>query len=382
MKRIPIFFFAVWMLASLFFPFNFSFSKQKDRVITPGDFFPEFSFPTTLSKSDVEYLGIPQRFFGLVKGDTFTLKDVKADLLVVEFLNKYCFSCQLQAPVMNQVFSMVEKDPQLKGRVKFLGIAAGNNQREADSFRAEKQILFPIIPDSKFLAYEAIGDPGATPFTIFIRKTDSGLLVARIKIGLTKETENILRIMNDSLRADWNALMKQEKDPSLQKAKVQKLLLRYNEDELSKKAREAMLSPKWRVLRVAKVILPDGEGIYVGEIQTGNQKSYLFAKLASRSPTCDICHATHFFFTFNEKGMIINFFPLQVTKLDNIPWDAKEIDKMKQRLIGRSILNPVDFDAQVDAISSATMTAALIVDSINKAKTLYDGLKSKGYIKQ
>ncbi|MBI5967652.1 MAG: redoxin domain-containing protein [Deltaproteobacteria bacterium] len=381
MKRIPIFFFAVWMLAVLFFPFNFSFSKEKDRVITPGDFFPEFSFPMTLSKSDVEYLGIPQKFFGLVKGDTFTLKDVKADLMVVEFLNKYCFSCQLQAPVMNQLFSMVEKDPQLKGKIKFLGIAAGNNQREADSFRAEKQIAFPIIPDSKFLAYEAIGDPGATPFTIFIRKTDSGLLVARIKIGLTKEPENILRDMNDSLRADWNALMKQEKDPSLQQAKVQKLMLRYNEDELSKKAQESMLSPKWRVLRVAKVILPDGEGIYAGEIQTGNQKSYLFAKLASRSPTCDICHATHFFFTFNEKRMIINFFPLQVTKLDNLPWDAKEIEKMKQRLIGRSILQPVDFDPQVDAISSATMTAALIVDSINKAKTLYDGLKSKGYIK-
>jgi len=381
MKRIPIFFFAVWMLAVLFFPVNFSFSKQKDRVITPGDFFPEFSFPMTLSKSDVEYLGIPQKFFGLVKGDTFTLKDVKADLMVVEFLNKYCFSCQLQAPVMNQVFSMVEKDPQLKGKVKFLGIAAGNNQREADSFRAEKQIPFPIIPDSKFLAYEAIGDPGAAPFTIFIRKADSGLLVARIKIGLTKEPEKILRDMNDSLRADWHALIKQEKDPALQQAKVRRLFLRYNEEELLRKAQEAMLSPKWRVLRMAKVILPDGEGIYVGEVQMGNQKSYLFAKLASRVPTCDVCHATHFFFTFDEKGMIINFFPLQVTKLDNLPWDEKEVERMKQRLVGRSILQPVDFDPQVDAISSATMTAALIVDSINKAKTLYDGLKSKGYIK-
>jgi len=27
------------------------------------------------------------------------------------------------------------------------------------------------------------------------------------------------------------------------------------------------------------------------------------------------------------------------------------------------------------------MTAALIVDSVNKAKSLYDGLKGKGYVK-
>jgi hypothetical protein len=142
-----------------------------------------------------------------------------------------------------------------------------------------------------------------------------------------------------------------------------------------------MRSPKWKVLNVAKVKLPDDEDIYVGEIQAGNQKSYLFARLASRAPTCDICHATHFFFTFDEKGMIVNFLPLQVTKVDNVAWDSKEIEKIKGRLVGRSILQPTDFDPQVDSVSSATMTAALIVDSVNKAKNLYDGLRSKGYIK-
>jgi len=79
--------------------------------------------------------------------------------------------------------------------------------------------------------------------------------------------------------------------------------------------------------------------------------------------------------------MIVNFLPLQVTKVGNAKWDAKEIEKMKGRLVGRSILQPTDFDPQVDSISSATMTAALIVDSVNKAKSLYDGLKGKGYIK-
>jgi len=361
-----------------------SFSVQaleKGRIITAGDFLPDFSFPMTLTKADIEYLGLPQKFFGLVKTDSLLVKDIKADLIIMEYLNKYCFSCQLQAPVMNQVFATVEKDPQLKAKIKFMGVGAGNNQTEVDSFRAEKKVPFPIVPDPKFLAYEAIGDPGATPFTLFIRRTESGLLVAQIKIGLIKEPEVILKEIKEALTADWNALLKRPKDLSLQQAKAQKLLLRYNENELLKKAHESMLNPKWKVLRVTKVNLPDGEGIYVGEIQDGRQNFYLFAKLSSRAPTCDICHATHFLFTFNDQGMIINFLPLQVTKLNNLPWDEKEIERMKKRLVGRSILQPVDFDPQVDAISSATMTAALIVDSINKAKSLYEGLKSKGYIK-
>ncbi len=90
---------------------------------------------------------------------------------------------------------------------------------------------------------------------------------------------------------------------------------------------------------------------------------------------------THFIFTFNEQGPILNFLPLQVIKKNNLPCDEKEIEKMKKRLVGRSILQAVYFDPQVDAVSSATMTAAVVVDSINKAKNIYDGLKHKGYIK-
>ena len=381
MKRWIYFLVAGWALVGAFGTYPPGWAGEKGRVITPGDFFPEYAFPMTLSRASMEYLGLPQKFFGLVRADTFSLKDVKADLVLLEFLNTYCFSCGLQAPVMNKVFTLAENDPNLKGRVKFIGAGAGNNQREVDSYREEKQVPFPIIPDPKFLAYEAIGDPGATPLYLILRRTDSALLVARMKIGLTLNPEVILKDLNESLRTDWNALLQQQKDPSLQEAKAKKLQLRYNEDELLKKARESMSGPKWRVLGVAKVKLPGEEEIYVGEIQTGNLKSYLFAKLASRAPTCDICHATHFFYTFNEKGMIINFFPLQVTKFDNLPWEAQEVGKMKQRLIGRSILQPSDFDPQVDSVSTATMTSALIVDSVNKAKALYQGLKSEGYIK-
>ena len=356
-------------------------AREKGKIITAGDFFPGFSFPMTLSRGEVEYLGLPTKFLGLMKGETFVLKDIKADLVVVEYMNKYCFSCQLQAPVMNQVYEAVGKDPQLRGKVKFLGIAAGNNQTEVDSFKAEKKIPFPVIPDSKFMAYEAIGDPGATPFTLLVRRTDSGLIVTAAKIGLVKNPETWMKEIQESLGADWIALLKQPKDTSFQESKANKLLLKYSPEDILKKAQESMASRKWKVQKVAKVNLSDEEDIFVGEIQGGSPKSYLFSKLVSRAPTCDVCHATHFFMVFDEKGMIVNFLPLQVTKQNNIAWESQEIEKMKQRLVGRSILQPTDFDPQVDSVSSATMTAALIVDSVNKAKGLYEGLKGKGYIK-
>ena len=377
MKRYPIL-----LICLTFFVLSFAPARggEKQKIITAGNFFPEFAFPMTLSRSEIGYLGLPTKWLGLTKGETFFLKDVKADLIILEYTNKYCFSCQLQAPVMNEVFEMVEGDEGLKGKVKLLAVGAGNNQKEVDVFKAEKKILFPIVPDPKFLAYEAVGEPGATPFTLLLRKTDSGLLVARVKPGLTG-TPVFRREMDQCLRTDWAALMRPQKDLSLEEEKRKKLFLRYNEDELMKKAQESMRSPKWKVLKVIKVHLPDEQEIYVGEIQTGNKKIYLFSKLSSRAPVCDLCHATHFFFTFDEKGMVVNFFPLEATKMDNVPWDAKDIEKMKQRLIGRSILQTTDFDARVDSVSSATMTAALIVNSVNEAKSLYEGLRTKGYIK-
>jgi hypothetical protein len=381
MKKAKSFLATLWIAAVISLLYGPAGALEKGRIITAGDFFPEFSFPMTLAKSDIEYLGLPQKFFGLIKGDSFSLKQIKAELIVLEYLNKYCFSCQIQVTSMNQVFNIVETNPQLKGRIKFLAIGAGNNQREVDSFRAEHKITFPIIPDPKFLAYEAIGDPGATPFTLFIRKTDSGHLVAHTQVGLTTDPGKLMGDLNDSLRTDVDALLKQYKDPSLQQAKAQKLRVPFSEKELMKKAQESMARPKWKVLQAAKIALPDGEEIYVGEIQTGAKKSYLFTKLVSRAPTCDICHVTHFFFTFDEKGEVVNFLPLQITKDYNRSWTEKEVEQMRKRLVGRSILQPVDFDPQVDSISSATMTAALIVDSVNKAKGLYEGLKSKGYIK-
>jgi peroxiredoxin len=376
-----IFSVAVVFLSPFIIPHDTWAAKEVRKVIAGGDFFPIFSLPNTFSTKDMDYLGLRYYLFGLIKGDSFSVKDINAEVVLLEYTNKYCFSCQLQAPVMNKGFSMVQKDPDLKDRVKFIAVGTGNNQKEVDSFRRERQIPFPIVPDPQYAAYEAVGDPGATPFTIILRRANSRHIVVLSKLGFIKEPEIILKNLKDSLTPEWDQLIKKYGTPSAQPPKEPKPQLPYSQQELLIKAKESMETPKWKVLGVSRVSLPDGEEVYVGEIQAGKQKSYLFCKLVSLLPACDICHPTHFFLIFNGKGMIVNFLPLELTKDMNRPWDAQDVEKMRRRLIGRSILEPRKFDAHVDSISTATRTATLIIDSLNKAKGLHEMLKARGYIK-
>jgi len=79
-------------------------------------------------------------------------------------------------------------------------------------------------------------------------------------------------------------------------------------------------------------------------------------------------------YIFDTTGTIVEIVPLQLTKYGNKPWDADDIAKLKQRLVGRNMSDPQPFDPQVDAISSATISSAMIFNSIAEGKELYDAL--------
>jgi thiol-disulfide isomerase/thioredoxin len=71
--------------------------------------FPDLRFQQVLSKEDQVYLGIPRK-------TNFSFKEIRGNLIVVEFLSVYCSSCEVQAPIFNETYSRIEKDPDLKGR--------------------------------------------------------------------------------------------------------------------------------------------------------------------------------------------------------------------------------------------------------------------------
>ena len=85
--------------------------KESTKGTQFGDLFPRHTFPPLTSTEDQIYLGLSE-------GKPFTLGEVRADLIVIELLNIYCTSCQKQAPIYNEVFDLVKKDPAMKGKVK------------------------------------------------------------------------------------------------------------------------------------------------------------------------------------------------------------------------------------------------------------------------
>jgi thiol-disulfide isomerase/thioredoxin len=365
-KRSPIH--AVWVIfLSLILSYSLSWAETK-----PVGFaipFPDLTFTQGLSKGEQTYLGIPQK-------KTFSFKEIRGNLILIEFVSTYCVSCQRQAPIFNELYSSIEKDPGLKGKVKMIGIAAGNNLNEVEIYKKTYQVPYPIISDPKFDAHTAVGSP-RTPFSIWVRKDAQGKgIVVSTHLGLmdlksaTEETKAVLQ---------YNLALLKPKKGTIYEGDA--LMPPLSEEELIAKAREGMESTGGKVLKIEKISLKDGDWIYLGKVDFGTSQKNLFSKLASRRAVCDICHDTFFIYTFDSGGKVIDIVPIQLTKVGNLNWTEEDIKKMKTRTIGRSILSPFTFDPGVDSVSGATITAVLIFDSLDKAKEIFEKLKKEGYVK-
>ncbi len=330
--------------------------------------FPDLSFAQALSRRDQTYLGIPQE-------NTFSFNEIRGNLILIEFFSVYCASCQRQAPIFNELYSSIEKDPRLKGRVKMIGVAAGNSLHEVEIYKKHYSVPYPIISDSKFDAHTAVGSP-RTPFVIWVRKDgQSRGIVVSTHLGFM-DLEDLVEETKAVLQYDF-ALFKPKKG-TIYKGDALKPPL--TDEELMAKAKEGMESSGGKVLQIKKISLKDGDWIYLGKVDFGTFQKNLFSKLASRRAVCDICHDTFFIYTFDPEGKVIDIVPLQLTKIGNLNWTEEDIRKLKARTVGKSILSPITFDPGVDSVSGATITAVLIFDSLDKAKEIFKKLKKEGYI--
>jgi thiol-disulfide isomerase/thioredoxin len=331
--------------------------------------FPELTFMQTLSKEEQSYLGIPKK-------KSFSFRDISGSLVLVEFMSTYCFSCRKQTPIFNKVYESIEKDPKLKGKVKMVAIAAGDNLKEVEDYKKDHHVPYPIFADPKFGAHIAAGSP-RTPFTLLVRRDEHGKsIVVSTHLGLIDSVERILNETRAVLQYDM-ALLKPRQGKIYE---GDTLTSPITEEELMAKAREGMETSGGKVLRIEKIFLKDGDWIYAGNVEFGTHRGVLFSKLASRRAVCDICHDTFFIYTFDPEGKVIEIVPIQLTKIDNLKWTEEDIRKLKSRIIGRSILKPFPFDPTVDSVSGATITAVLVFDSLDKAKEIYRRLKTEGYL--
>ena len=332
--------------------------------------FPDLIFTQSLSREEQNYLGLPPK-------KVFSFREITGNLILVEFLSTYCVNCQRQAPIFNEVYSSIESDSRLKGKVKMIGIAAGNNMMEVEVFKKAYRVPYPIFADPRFDAHTAVGSP-RTPFSTWVRRDAQGnSIVVSTHLGLIESVKSAL----DETRAvlQYNlALLKPRKGAIYEGDTLSPPI---SEGELVTKARAGMEASGGKVLQIEKISLTDGDWVYAGKVDFGTHQKNLFSKLASRRAVCDICHDTFFIYTFDPEGKVIDIVPVQLTKIDNLNWTEKDIKKLKDRTIGKSIFKPFAFDPSVDSVSGATITAALVFDSLDKAKVIFEKLKKEGYVK-
>lgn len=152
----------------------------------PGTPLPELVLPAPAEESARVYLGI--------SGPSgFTAADIAAEVLIIEVFSMYCPHCQREAPVVNEMFARIEADPRLRGRVKMIGIGAGNTPFEVDYFRKTYGVPFPLFPDPDFRLHKRLGEV-RTPHFIGVKLESPAVpLVYRSRAGGAASAEELLR---------------------------------------------------------------------------------------------------------------------------------------------------------------------------------------------
>lgn len=120
--------------------------------------FSDFQLPSSPTAEDKTYLGLTG------KGD-FKASEIKANVLIIEIFSKVCPHCHKEAPKLNELYQAIEQKPELKGRIKIIGLAAGNTDSEVAEYKEQHKVPFPLFPD-KYL--RVIGPMGVMTTPTFI----------------------------------------------------------------------------------------------------------------------------------------------------------------------------------------------------------------------
>ncbi len=139
-----------------------------------GEMFPDLKLSIPQKMEEREYLKIYE--------GPFLLSQVDSDVLIVQIFSMYCPYCQREAPNINALQQAISACPEIKSRVKIIGIGAGNSIFEVNAFRDLFGIEFPLFPDPDFTVHKALGQV-RTPYYFVLLKKASGLQVVYSRAG-------------------------------------------------------------------------------------------------------------------------------------------------------------------------------------------------------
>lgn len=154
----------------------------------PGESLPSITLPVPEGADHRAYLG-------LSGNNRFKIGQIQAQVVIIEIFSMYCPHCQTEAPLVNQLYEKIESTPSLKGKIKLIGIGAGNTPFEVDVFKQKYQVPFPLFSDADFAVHKAIKEV-RTPFFLGVRlKGDGTDRVIYAKVGGLEGVDHFLDLI-------------------------------------------------------------------------------------------------------------------------------------------------------------------------------------------
>jgi len=138
-----------------------AFGSQEPPYLAGSQLSP-FTLPAPDSQQTLSYLGLKTMV-------PCTIDQIDAKLVLIEFVNALCPHCHANAPKVNRLYQVIEKDPALAGDIKIIGICVGNDRTETSAFKKILKVPFPVFPDENLVIAQAVQ----------LKKTPTMVLVTR-----------------------------------------------------------------------------------------------------------------------------------------------------------------------------------------------------------
>jgi thiol-disulfide isomerase/thioredoxin len=153
-----------------------------------GGVLPGISLPVPNDPDEKSYLGVSGSGF-------FRIPQIKAEVVIIEIFSMYCPQCQKIAPGLDELYRLIESNPDLRNKIKIIGIGAGNSRYEVEVFKKTYHTPFPVFPDNEFDIHKALGDV-RSPYFIVIRINQEGTpKVVHSELDSFKEAHTFLELI-------------------------------------------------------------------------------------------------------------------------------------------------------------------------------------------
>jgi len=131
-----------------------------------GEQLPVMNLPIPKNPEERNYLG-------LSGSGSFKIPQIKAKVVIIEIFSMYCPYCQKDAPGVNELFRLIENNPDIKNKIKLIGIGAGNSSYEVEVFKKTYTVPFPLFPDKDFTIHKVCGEV-RTPYFMVVKINEDG----------------------------------------------------------------------------------------------------------------------------------------------------------------------------------------------------------------